>query len=97
MRQAARIDANQNEIVGTLRKMGATVAITSMVGHGFPDLVVGYLGLNYLFEIKDGLKPISQRKLTKDEQEFFDIWRGNVQIVNNANDALDILGVTYHG
>ena len=42
MRQDARKDANQTQIVDALRGVGATVAITSMLGHGFPDLVVGY-------------------------------------------------------
>ena len=97
MRRAARIDANQNEIVQVLRDVGASVAITSMVGSGFPDIVVGHQGRNYLIEIKDGSKPPSKRKLTPDEQEFFDTWRGTVFIANDVNKALEILGVTYYG
>lgn len=97
MRRAARIDANQNEIVQALRDVGASVAITSMVGSGFPDLVVGFRGRNFLFEIKDGSKPPSKRRLTDDEQEFFDTWRGIIFIVNDVNEALEILGVTYYG
>lgn len=97
MRRAARVDANQNEIVQALRDMGASVAITSMVGSGFPDIVVGFRGRNYLIEIKDGSKPSSKRKLTPDEQKFFDTWRGIVFIANDINEALEIIGVTYCG
>ncbi len=97
MRQAARIDTNQNEIVQALRAVGASVAITSMVGHGFPDIVVGYRQRNYLIEIKDGSKPPSKRRLTSDEQEFFDLWRGSVFVANNSDEALEIIGAVYYG
>ncbi len=95
MRRAARIDANQPEIVQALRDVGASVSVTSMVGKGFPDIVVGYRGQNYLIEIKDGSKPPSQRKLTPDEQEWHDLWRGTVHIANSTDEALKIIGATY--
>ncbi len=40
-RKYKRTDANQNEIVEGLRKVGCTVAVTSAAGDGFPDIVVG--------------------------------------------------------
>jgi Holliday junction resolvase len=92
MRRAARIDDNQNEIVKKLRDIGCSVAITSAVGRGFPDIVVGFKGFNYLIEIKDGKKPPSQRKLTSDEQAWHDQWRGSVHIVESFDDCLAILG-----
>lgn len=92
MRQAARTDDNQNEIVQALRAVGASVAITSALGSGFPDIVAGYRGKNYLFEIKDGSKPPSRRKLTPDEQEFHDLWRGAVIVVINVDEALKAVG-----
>lgn len=95
MRQAARIDANQPEIVQALRDVGASVAVMSMVGNGFPDIVVGYRGQNYLIEIKDGAKTPSQRKLTPDEQKFHDLWRGTAHIANSIDEALEIIGATY--
>ena len=97
MRRAARVDANQPEIVTALRSVGASVAVTSMVGSGFPDIVVGYHGENFLLEIKDGSKPPSARKLTLDEQEFSDTWRGTVFIVTSVDEALATIGVTYYG
>ena len=91
MRYANRIDANQNAIVDALRQCGATVRIISQ-GGGIPDLLVGYNGYTILMEVKDGDKSPSQRKLTEDEQKFFDDWRGGMlAIVNSVAEALDLL------
>jgi Holliday junction resolvase len=92
MRRAARVDANQNEIVNALRRAGASVAVTSHVGGGFPDVVVGFRGVNYLFEIKDGSKPPSKRRLTDDEQRWHDGWNGEVVVVNDVDEALKMIG-----
>lgn len=92
MRRMARTDANQKAIVEGLRAVGASVAITSQLGTGFPDIVVGYRGRNYLIEIKDGDKPPSQRKLTSDEVEFENKWRGQYAIAESLADALVIIG-----
>ena len=48
MRVRGRIDDNQKEVVSQLRKLGVSVAITSMLGKGFPDLVLGHQNKNYL-------------------------------------------------
>ena len=90
-RRAARVDANQNEIVTMLRKMGYSVAITSDCGKGFPDIVVGRSGRNYLFEIKDGNKPPSAQKLTDAEQQFADTWKGQYNVITCLDDAIKIL------
>lgn len=92
MRRIARIDDNQNEIVKALRAVGASVAITSAVGQGFPDIVVGFRGYNYLIEIKDGSKPPSKRRLTVDEKDFHAAWNGNVKVANDVDEALKIIG-----
>ena len=92
MRRKGRTDANQTEIVEALRLAGASVWITSGVGGGGPDIVVGYRGKeNKLMEIKDGTKPMSQRKLTPDEQKFHDAWRGPIYTVMSIPDALHVL------
>lgn len=93
MRRAARVDANQTEIVAALRRLGASVAITSMVGSGFPDIVVGFRGQNYIIEIKDGNKPPSKRRLTKDEQRWHNLWRGTVYVVSSIDEALAVIGI----
>ena len=93
MRRNARVDGNQTHIVGILRKLGATVAHTHMIGQGFPDIVVGHKGLNYLVEIKDPRMPPSRRKLTPDEQKFFDEWCGSAVIIENEIDCRELLGL----
>ena len=91
MRYAARIDANQEQIVSALRAHGATVRIVTQ-GNGLPDLLVGYKGFTLLLEIKDGNKVPSARKLTPAEQKFFDEWTGGMlAIVNSADEAIEIL------
>ena len=92
--RAKRIDGNQNEVVKNLRKVpGVTVAITSMVGGGFPDIVVGYRGENLLIELKDPSQPKSARKLTKPEQKFHDTWMGSYYVCETATEILELLGV----
>lgn len=87
-----RIDANQPAIVSALRQVGATVQILSDVGKGCPDLAVGYRGQNFFFEVKDGSKVLSKRKLTGDEQIWHDNWRGQVSVVESIEDALNQIG-----
>lgn len=89
-RRAARTDANQTEIVDGLRDFGASVFITSQLKK-FADILVGYKGLNYLMEIKDGKKPPSARKLTPDEEEFHDNWLGQIAIVESLEDAIKVI------
>lgn len=89
----ARPDDNQDTIVKDLRAIGASVAVTSAAGDGFPDLVIGYQGKNYLLEVKDGNKPPSKQKLTPDQVRFHRDWRGSVFIANSPDQALALLGV----
>lgn len=81
MGRACKTDDNQQEIIERFRGWGATVKSTHMVGNGFPDLVVGFQGVNLLVEVKDGSKPPSRRKLTKDQQEFHKAWGGKIYVV----------------
>ncbi len=85
-----RIDKNQPEIVKAFRQLGCQVAITSSVGHGFPDLIVGRPAKQKLLmvEIKDGSKPPSARKLTQDEETFRDAWAGSYVVVESISDAV---------
>lgn len=90
MRRAARIDGNHRLIVRQLRSIpGCTVADTSALGNGFPDLVVGFQGRTILIEVKDGrLKP-SARRLTEAEHRFHEAWTGGrLVIAENADQAV---------
>ncbi len=93
MRLAAKIDGNQNEIVDALRAVGATVAITSAVGDGFPDLAVGFRGRSYLVELKDGSLVPSKQLLTAAQKRWHAEWRGDCYVARTAADALSIIGL----
>lgn len=91
MAYAKKIDKNQPDVVKKLRQIGCTVRVLSMVGKGCPDLLVGIKGNNYLFELKDGALPPSAKKLTPDEQVFFDTWKGKVYKVESFDEILNII------
>jgi hypothetical protein len=86
-----RTDGNQTIIVKALRKAGASVLILSSLGHGCPDLAVGYdYGRGdmrtWLFEVKE-----PGEGLTPDEMKFFRTWHGRVDIVYGPNEAIEIV------
>lgn len=92
--RAKRIDDNQNEIVKQLRKIPrVSVAITSSLGQGFPDFIIGYQFENYMIELKDENKPPSARKLTPDEVKFRDNWFGQYSVCKNLDEILEVLGI----
>lgn len=91
--RAKRVDDNQKEIVMQLRQLGLSVRHLHMVGDGLPDIIVGHRKLNFLIEIKDHKKRNSQKKLTPDEQEFFDTWKGQVAKCENIDEILKVIGL----
>lgn len=91
MRTAARVDANQPQIVKAVRGIGASVLFTYQLKNCF-DLLIGYRGRTFLFEVKDPAQPPSKRQLTAGEQEFRDTWRGSpYHVVHTADEAIAIL------
>jgi hypothetical protein len=93
VRRAAKVDANQREVVAALRGAGASVQLLHAVGEGCPDLLVGYKGLNMLLEVKDGSKPPSAQKLTPQQEIWHRDWRGHAVVVNSPEAALAAIGV----
>lgn len=87
MRCAARVDRNQAEVVQALRKVGASVQLLHQVGGGCPDIGVGFRGHTYLLEIK-----AEGGRLTEDEREWHQQWRGHVAVVYSVGDALRVIG-----
>ena len=93
MRIAAKIDNNQRAIIATLRSAGASVMVLSGVGHGCPDLLVGYHGHDALAEVKD-----KRGKLTPDQIVWHRRWRGRpVRIVRTCMDAVKMLNEITEG
>jgi hypothetical protein len=92
MRKASRVDDNQVEVARALRDAGATVMHLHRVGGGCPDLCVGYRGITYLVEVKDGSKPPSAQKLTPAQEDWHRDWRGHACVVNSPEAALAAIG-----
>ena len=93
-RRAAKIDANQPEIVKALRKIPNV-----SVEPGHDDILIGYLGRTYWFEIKcpdsafnkDG--SFKQGAL-KDYQKKLDAnWSGHYKIVWTLQMILEDMGI----
>lgn len=91
MKLKPRKDQNHATVVSFLRAAGCSVFDTAALGHGFPDLVVGWQGKNFLLEIKNGQAPPSRRKLTVDELLFSQNWLGQVAVVTSAEHALAVV------
>ena len=83
--RAAKVDSNQNELVKALRDFGCSVYIVSMV-KGFVDIIVGYNGVNYLFEIKT-----KTGKVSEIQKRLHATWRGKIHVVRNIDDCLQII------
>jgi hypothetical protein len=93
VRRAAKIDVNQPGIVKALRGVGASVQSLAAVGKGCPDLLVGFRGVNYVLEVKDGERIPSQRRLTPLQGEWHEAWRGRPAVVVETQDeALAAIG-----
>jgi hypothetical protein len=86
MRYAARVDANQTQIVSALRAAGAYVWII-----GLPvDLLVGYKNHTFLVELKSG----PRKRLTKLQADFFENWSGSTLArIDSPEAALRMIGV----
>lgn len=81
-------DRNQPKIVEDLRDIGATVKILTGVGDDFPDIIVGWQGENFLFEIKS-----AKGELSKGQKKFRAEWRGQVDKAKTLGDILKVLGI----
>jgi len=83
-----RTDLNQKELVRTLKQIpGVSVVDLSAVGQGCPDLLVGYKGKNFLFEIKN---PETKGKLTECQKNWFLFWKGSAFVLYDINDFFEL-------
>ncbi len=89
----ARRDANHSEIVNYLRSLGCFVHDISELKN-CADIVVLYKGRIFYGEIKDGTKPLSQRKLTEGEIAFkneIEKYGGLYFVIESKEDVLKII------
>lgn len=84
-RRAAKIDANQAEIVAALRSIPG---VTVQVGHD--DIIVGYKGVTRWYEIKAG--PKSEIKDT--QKKLLSEFKGHYRIVYNVDQILSDMKLT---
>lgn len=76
-----RRDANEPDIVKDLKKIGANVKRLQD-----DDLLVGWRGVNYLFEVKT-----ADGKLTHSQEFMTKFWPGQYAIVRSTDDAFRIM------
>ena len=104
-RKQHRADRNQAPLVEELRRVpGVEVAITSQVGNGFPDIVVGRrvsiewlretygdsVPMNFLVEVK----PTKTENLRDSQNKFHGRWPGAVNRATTLGQLLRLIGAT---
>ena len=90
MKRRHRKDANQDEIVEALKKIGCTVEVI-----GRPvDLLVGIEALNFLFDVKN---PETGHGKTPAQRKFFERWKGQVRVIHSAEEACKVVAESYLG
>lgn len=82
MRRAARVDANQQEIVDGLRKLGISVEIIEEP----LDCLIWHRGEYALLEIKT-----PGGRLTKAQVEFIQRWPGRIHIAESLTEAIELI------
>lgn len=90
MRRAARVDANQGQIVSALEAAGASVLVI-----GQPvDLLVGHRGMTLLMECKNPASRYGKAGANGNQRSFMEAWNGGpVALVDGPEAALRALGV----
>lgn len=86
MRRAAKVDANQSEIVEALRAVGCSVQDLSGVGKGVTDLLVGCSGVNLLIEVKTDTGTYTPAQIA-----WHAAWRGQRSTVRSIDEALALV------
>lgn len=73
----ARKDDNHDVIVAAFQQLGCSVEETVCTGlPGFPDLLVGCIGVNHLVEIKNPETQYGRKGLNDNQHDFNARWRG---------------------
>jgi hypothetical protein len=89
MRLAAKVDANQTQVVSALEAAGASVQSLAKLGRGCPDILVAFRGSNHVMEIKN---PKGKNKVSDDQTKWHISWRAPVHIVRTPDEALRAIG-----
>lgn len=87
VRRAAKVDANQEQIVSALRAAGISVVSLASLGRGVPDILAAKEGEAWLIEIKG-----PKGTLTPDQMAWISNWRGVVHVIRTPDEALRLVG-----
>lgn len=84
MRRAAKVDANQAEIIKALKFAGVQVEVI-----GLPmDLLICHRGETALLEVKNA---DGRDRLTKAQVEFIQRWPGKIHIARSPEEAVRLV------
>jgi len=89
-RWANRRDENEPAIIEAL--LAAGYAVKQLDGVGVLDLLVSWDGWTALLEVKGGRGPLggtSGRELTRQQEQFVALWKGEWVIVRDPVEALE--------
>jgi hypothetical protein len=94
--RASGADLNTGAVKEAYEKLGCSVEVLTAVGGGVSDLLIGFLGVNHLREVKR--KPVPGRvapsaaKLRASQEKFAAKWRGEKPAVSReeADAAADV-------
>jgi hypothetical protein len=92
-RTAAKVDANQNQIVEDLRKIpGLSIEL------GHDDILVGWQGRTYWYEIKNPEKAnkkgeVYPSAIKPDQKRLIAEFKGHYKIVTTTEEILDDIGI----
>jgi Holliday junction resolvase len=89
--RAARVDANQKDVVRRFKDHGCSVTLLHRVGEGCPDLLVGLNGQTVLVEVKDGAKTPSQQAKTPAQVRWWQEWKGGAVATVNDLEGVDTI------
>lgn len=89
-----KLDANHKVIVEALIAVGASVIDTSSLGHGAPDLIVGFVGRTFLIEIKNPKTRYGRKGLNPYQVKWWETWTGvPPAMVYSIEEALQAIGL----
>lgn len=87
-----RRDANHHPLVAVFEQLGCTVFDTSDIGGGFPDLMVGCLGVDRMVELKNPDSRYGRAGLNANQREFVAGWRGGaVHVALTPDDVIALV------
>lgn len=94
-RHLARRDGNHDALKRDFEACGCTVIDTHAVGlPGFPDYVVGCLGVNHLVDAKDRSTAYGRAGLNANQTAFARHWNGGpIFEVTCTEDVLDLVNI----